>query len=120
MKNKYLHILTATILVVLLALLVDPFMLWMPPMAAMAALLLAAVLLCAWAGFVMFEGALDEREALHRMHAGRFAYLSGIGVLTLALVVQGLSHHIDVWVAFALAAMVVTKLGARLYTQQNQ
>ena len=115
MKNNIFPILTALALVVLLTLLTDPFMLWMPPMAAMAALLGATVLLGAWAGLVMYEKVGDEREREHRMHADRFAYLFGIAILTAALVVQGLSHHIDLWVALALGSMVVAKLVARLY-----
>lgn len=116
MKSNTLQIGFALILVGLLVLLSDPFMLWMPPMVAMVALLSLAVLMCAWLGFVMKEQAQDEREALNRMHAGRVAYLSGAGVLTLALVVQGfVEHHIDPWIAGALGAMVLAKLAARAY-----
>lgn len=120
MKNNIFHIITALVLVVLLVLLTDPFMLWMPPMAAMVALLLVAVLMCVWAGFVMHERVTDEREAVHRMHAGRVAYLSGIAVLTVALIVQGFAHVLDSWIAGALAVMVVAKLGARLYADHYQ
>ena len=111
---------TAGILVLFLVLLVDPFMLWMPPMAAMGVLLATAVLLCIWAGFIMYEKVVDERESLHRMHAGRFAYLAGIAILTLALVVQGLSHHIDPWIALALGVMVTVKLGTRIFADIYQ
>ena len=117
MKNNLFHIVTAGILVLFLVLLVDPFMLWMPPMAAMGVLLSTAVLLCIWAGFIMYEKVADERESLHRMHAGRFAYLAGIAILTLALVVQGFSHHIDPWIALTLGVMVIVKLGARMFTE---
>jgi putative flippase GtrA len=118
MANKLFHITTAIILVVLLVLLSDPFMLWMPEQAQMAALLGAAILACLWAGFVMYENAADEREVLHKMHAGRIAYLSGIAILTLALIFQGLAHEIDPWVSAALAAMVISKLVARLYLER--
>jgi hypothetical protein len=114
-KGFFVHIGVALALVVSLVLLTDPFMYWMPPMAAMGVLVLAAVLLCIWAGFVMYEGAVDEREAVHRMHAGRIAYLSGIGMLTLALLVQGINHTIDPWVAATLVGMVLSKIGARLF-----
>lgn len=106
------------VLVGLLTLLSDPFMLWMPAEAQMAALLGAAVLACVWAGFVMYERSHDEREALHKMHAGRIAYLSGIAVLTVALIVQGFNHAIDPWISAALGAMVVSKLMARFYTER--
>lgn len=118
MANKLFHIGTAVVLVGLLTLLSDPFMLWMPAEAQMAVLLGAAVLACVWAGFVMYERSTDEREALHKMHAGRVAYLSGIAVLTVALIVQGFAHSIDPWISVALGVMVVSKLIARFYTEQ--
>lgn len=93
---------------------------WMPPMGAMVALLVAAVLLVLFAGFVMQENGGDERDLLHRLNAGRIAYLSGIGVLTTALVVQGFQHAIDPWVLFALGAMVVAKAVAHYYSDRYQ
>jgi hypothetical protein len=116
MKNNF-SLTVAVLLAVSLLLLTDPFMLWMPPMAAMGALLVAAVLLAVWVGFVIRETAADEREALHRMNAGRAGYLAGLAVLTCALVVQGLSHHIDPWIAGALIAMVFAKLIVRARTE---
>ncbi len=118
MQNKLSFIGTAVVLLILLVLLTDPFMLWMPMGAQLAVLLGAAVFACVWAGFVLYERANDEREALHTMHAGRTAYLSGIAVLTLALVFQGLAHAIDPWISAALAVMVISKLAARLYSEQ--
>ena len=120
MENKSVQISVALALVVFLGLLTDPFMLWMPPMAGMALLLCATALLCVWGGFVMHEKAHDEREIIHRMYAGRSAYLSGIAVLTCALIVQGLVHHIDPWVALALGVMVVSKLVSRFYSDKYQ
>ena len=119
MKHNFTHMVTALLLVVLLVLLTDPFMLWMPALGAMALLLCATILVCVWAGFVMYEKAGDERETMHRMHAGRVAYLAGIAVLTLALVVQGLSHHIDPWIAGALGMMVLAKLIARIFFEER-
>ncbi len=120
MTNKIFHIATAVTLVVLLILLTDPFMLWMPAQAQMPALLGAAVLVCLWAGFVMYEQANDEREVVHKMQAGRVAYLAGIAVLTIALIYQGFHHAIDPWVTAALGVMVVSKLGARLFSEYTQ
>ena len=116
MQNKLSYLITAVVLVVLLVLLTDPFMLWMPMGAQLTVLLAAAVLACVWAGFVLYERASDEREMLHTLHAGRVAYLSGIAVLTVALIYQGFAHAIDPWITLALGVMVVAKLIARLYT----
>lgn len=118
MKNNVLRIVVALAFVGLLILLTDPFMLWMPEAGLMAVLIAAAALMCVWAGFVMYEKAGDEREEAHRMEAGRAAYLSGIAVLTIALVAQGLAHDIDPWISAALAVMVLVKLGVRLYSDR--
>ncbi|OGY98657.1 MAG: hypothetical protein A2855_01340 [Candidatus Liptonbacteria bacterium RIFCSPHIGHO2_01_FULL_57_28] len=118
MKNNILSIAIALAFVALLILLTDPFMAWMPPAGLAAVLLAVAVLMCAWIGFIIYERAGDEREEAHRMQAGRAAYLSGIAVLTVALVVQGLAHDIDPWISGALAAMVLVKLAARLYSER--
>jgi hypothetical protein len=109
----------ALALVISLILLVDPFMYWMPPFAGMIALVAATALLCVFAGFVMLERAVDEREAMHRMNAGRVAYLSGIAVLTAALLFQGLTDMVDPWIAGALGAMVIAKLIARVFFESN-
>ena len=59
----------------------------------------------------------DERENLHRLQAGRAAYIAGIAVLTAALLWQGfIGHHVDPWIAVALGAMVFAKLLTGLYT----
>lgn len=118
MTNGVFKIIVAATVVALLVLLTDPFMLFMPPMVAMLVLLGATVLLLVWVGLVMNERASDEREAMHRMHAGRIAYLSGVGVLTLALLVQGLQHNIDPWIAGALTVMVLVKLATHFYTSR--
>ena len=118
MANKFFHICIAVVLVGLLTLLSDPFMLWMPAPAQMAALLGVATLACIWAGFVMYERISDERDAIHRMIAGRTAYLSGIAVLTVALVAQGFAHDIDPWISIALGVMVVVKLASRFYSDK--
>lgn len=121
MKHNALFIGVALALVALLILLTDPFMLWMPAMAAMLALLTLTVLICVWSAFILREEMRDEREILHRMHAGRIAYLSGTSILTLALVAQALiDHHIDPWIGAALAVMVISKLGARIYVDAHE
>jgi hypothetical protein len=117
MKNNYVHIAIAASFILLLVLLCDPFMVWMPAPAQMTVILAAAVLAALWSGFVMYERAHDERDSLHMMRAGRAAYLSGIFILTLALLVQGFEHDLDGWVLLALGAMVTAKLAVRLYDE---
>jgi hypothetical protein len=108
----------ATVLLILLVLLGNPFMFWMPSMLTMCLLLIATLLVLVYAGFVLKEKGGDERELQHRMLAGRAAYLTGIGVLALALLVQGLSHQIDPWIPGALALMVLAKIVARIWSNK--
>ncbi len=117
MNKNYLHISVAGVLAFFLLTLADLVPFWMPMMGEMTALLLVVILLLVWAGFVMQETAHDEREVLLKMKSGRVAYLSGLGVLMLALIVQGFAHAIDSWIAIALAVMVVSKLVSRLYLE---
>jgi hypothetical protein len=118
--KNILRIVTVLALVGLLVLLADPFMAWMPEAGLMAILLVSAALVCVWAGLILHERAADEREEAHRSQAGRAAYLAGVAVLTIGMVVQGLAHDIDPWVPGALAAMVSAKLIARFYADNNR
>ncbi len=116
--NRPIHIVIAGLLIVVLLALGDALPFWMPNMDQMLALTIAAVLIVLWAGFVMLEKGGDERELSHRMNAGRVAYLAGLGVLAVGLVVEGFAHAIDPWLLIALGVMVVAKLGARFYSDR--
>ena len=117
MNKTYLQIIVAIVLSFFLCVLADLVPFWMPMMGEMTALLIVVILLIAWAGFVMQETTQDEREVLLKMKAGRVAYLSGLAVLLLALIIQGFAHAIDPWIAISLAVMVLAKLGSRLYLE---
>lgn len=92
---------------------------WMPMMGEMIALLVVTVLLLVWAGLVVSESADDEREVYIKSQSGRVAYVAGLFVLVVALVVQGMAHTIDPWIPVALAVMVSAKLLARLYLDRQ-
>jgi hypothetical protein len=116
MKNNLLLGIVVLIIVALLVSLADPFMLLMPASFVMMALVVASVLVCVFAGFVLREKAGDEREALHRLTAGRIAYLAGLAVLALGVLCEGIrAHHVDPWLLIALGVMIVAKLATRLY-----
>jgi ABC-type nickel/cobalt efflux system permease component RcnA len=70
-----------------------------------------------FAGFILKEKALDERENIHILKAGRLSYLVGVGTLILGVIVQGFNHEIDPWLVLALCAMVFSKLISRIYSQ---
>ncbi len=112
---KILELLIVIILLFLLTLIGNPFMFWMPSMVMVSSLVIIAALVFTWACFMVSETASDEREELHRSHASRAAYLSAAAVLTLALIYQGLTNHIDFWIPLTLAVMILAKLITRFY-----
>ena len=117
MKNKLPKLFLVFIICALALSLTDPFMWLMPTMTQMIVLLLLTLCVGVWSGFVLTEQGNDERELVHRMNAGRIAYLAGLAIATLALLVQGITHHIDPWIACIVAVMVSAKLLTRLYEE---
>lgn len=109
----------SVILIVLIVLFLDPFMLWMP--AEVVYMLVGALIVffVLFAGLIWKERALDEREQLHKMIAGRVGYLIGTGVLVLGLIVQTFASHPDPWLVVALGAMVIGKLLGLLYSRSR-
>lgn len=100
------EVIIAALLVVLSALLWNPF--WMP-MGAVFVVLILFVLLCGgFIGFIWHERGGDERDVLIRHVASRFAYLSGAVILAVGIIYQTLiQHSVDKWL---LAAFIITVL----------
>ncbi len=112
MKNNSFikEVVVSIILMALAAFIVNPTHIWMPDSMAMMIILVLLIVFGVLASFVWRERARDEREGLHRMHASRAAYLAGSGVLVLGIAIQGLRHDVDLWLVFALGAMILAKL----------
>lgn len=115
MKNNILPVFVTIGALVCLFLLTDPFMVLMTTSSQMMLLLVASLFLAAIVAFVITEKADDEREHLHRLEAGRVGYGAGLSILILALIIQGLAHHIDLWISATIAVMLISKFGIRLY-----
>jgi hypothetical protein len=101
-----------------LVLLMDPFMYWMPEGYIFWMLLVAAATAVVWVGLVSFELPRDEREVLQTHIAARAAYISGVVMLTAALVYQGYHMMFNPWIPATLIVMLVVKLGVRLYAER--
>jgi hypothetical protein len=120
MKNNFIQeIIVATILIILLILLVNPFGFWMPDMVHMMMLAAALVVFAVFAAFILREKVTDERDSVHRMLAGRSAFLAGSTVLVVAICIQSFNHSIDIWLVFTLIVMILAKIGARVYSDRN-
>ncbi len=96
--------------IVLLALKLDPLDLLMPNKVQMSILALLVAAAGLYAGILFRQKARDEREALHLYRASRFAYVAGVALLVLAIVVQSFQGGTDRWLFYILAGMVLVKL----------
>ncbi|MBI3573991.1 hypothetical protein HY090_02990 [Candidatus Kaiserbacteria bacterium] len=118
-KNDLKQTITAGGLVLLLILILNPYHFWMPTMAHMTLLGAAVVAFGLFASFMLRENAADERDGVHRMLAGRAAFLSGVGLLTIAIIYQSYTNTLDVWLVATLVVMILAKIGVRFYTDRN-
>ena len=120
MKNKFLtEISISTILIILLALLLDPFKILMTTQVQMMMIALILIIFVSFSIFVWKEKSRDEREQLHKQIASRFAYLSGASVLILAIIYQTFKHTLDPWIVIALIIMILAKIGGSLYANNK-
>ena len=107
----------STILIVLVLLLLNPLHFWMPSAMVMAIIAGLIIVFALFAVFVWKERAGDERDELHRMFAGRLAFLAGTGVLVAAIALQSLQHAVDPWLIVTLAVMILAKIAGLAYSQ---
>lgn len=120
--KKYKNILDAVLLLGLAAMClfaIAPKKFVMPTSLQM---LLLAVVIGLIASFLLVlwrENPDDEREMHNQNLASRAAYIVGVIVLIIALLVQSINHHIDPSVPTALFAMIATKVIVQRYRDGN-
>lgn len=123
MKNNSKNIISEAIVTVGLVgvavLLLNPFHFWMPDMMVTSMLAIILVLFAIFASFILREKIIDERDSQHRTLAGRNAFLVGSAALIFGIIVQGSSHSVDQWLVISLIAMIVTKIGTRMWSDRN-
>ena len=116
MKNNLLQeIFVSLVLIVLLVLFLNPFGLWMPTALLMMMVLGFVVMFALFASFIWKENVRDEREGLHKMMAGRIAFLSGTALLVIGIIVQSFKHELDFWLVLALGTMILAKIIGLIY-----
>lgn len=120
MKNSIiLEVVLSVGLVSLGVLVLNPFEIWMPDLLMFCMAAIGLVVFGFLGTYILHEHARDERDMNERSLAGRLAFLAGSGVLLLAILVQGYMHEVDPWLVLALAAMLFTKIGVRLYREAS-
>jgi hypothetical protein len=106
-------------LLVLLYIIFNPFSWFMPGYMIMGFLVGAVVLYIVFATFLWKESKGDEREQYHQLFADRIAYLVGSATLLIGIIVSELAHELDSWLIFALAIMVIAKVGGLIYSKRK-
>jgi len=109
------EIIAALVLILLVGALLNPFGWFMPSPVVMMLILGLVVVFILFTAFVWKERARDERELLHRTIAGRVAFLSGVSVLVLGIIIEGLNHNVDVWLVLTLTVMIFAKIITSIY-----
>jgi len=117
--KKHSEIVIGLLFLITMFLCLDPFDWYMPSMAQMLFLVILVVVFAIFSVFIWREGKGDEREMMHRMLAGRFAFLAGMAVLIIAIVIQSLEHQLDHWLVITLGVMVIAKIVGLLYGQKR-
>lgn len=119
MQNNFFQeiIIISSILIILLILFLNPFNFWMPNALLVMMIVGLVVLFALFASFIWRENAHDERESLHRMMAGRIAFIAGSGALVLGIIMQSLQHNLDPWLLFILGVMVLAKISGLIYSK---
>jgi len=115
-KNTYIQVVSAVVVLALSALLLNPFHFWMPGMTQMAMLGGLLIAFAVLSVFLLQEHAHDEREATHRMLAGRVAFFIGSLILVIGIAVESMHGTPNVWLVLSLAGMILGKVAARFYS----
>ena len=117
MKNSLLQeISVSVVLVILLVLFLNPFGFWMPPVLLMMMVFGLVVMFALFASFIWRENSRDEREDLHKMMAGRIAFLAGTASLVIGIIVQSIRHELDFLLVYTLGIMILAKIFGLMYS----
>lgn len=122
MKDASLRaeIVVSLLMIGLLVVFLNPFNILMTPMVAAT---IIAGLIATFALFAVFfwhEQSRDEREHIHRLTAGRIAFLTGTSLLVLGIVYQTTQHTLDPWLVATLGVMIIAKLAGIVYARLKQ
>ena len=116
MKNNFLQeVSVSLVLIVLLVLFLNPFGFWMPTIFLMMMVLGLVVTFSLFSSFIWRENSRDEREGLHKMMAGRIAFLVGTALLVVGIIIQSFRHELDFWLVLTLVTMILAKIIGLIY-----
>ena len=115
--NFWQEIIISLIIIAFLIFFLNPFNFLMPTALLMTMVLGLAVVFALFASFIWREKGRDEREDFHKMFAGRFAFIAGMGTLVLGIIIQSFKHNLDIWLILTLGAMILAKIAGLIYSR---
>lgn len=108
---RYTNEIALTILIlILLVFLWNPWSLWMPSQLNYMVTAALAVVVLLYAGLVLKEKPVDEREEKILAQAGRFGFLAGVFIISIGIIYQTITSKPDIFLIGALAVMVLVKI----------
>lgn len=117
--NLLREFLVGFITIIAALLFLNPFGILMPNTLAMMIIGIFIIAFILFSIFIWREGSKDEREAAHKMFAGRAAFLAGSGVMVLGIIIQSFEHKVDPWLVLGLTIMIVAKTAVLIYSKKN-
>jgi len=91
------------------------------PMAYVLCYVVVVVMFAVFMYSILKRTDRDEREHHHHTVAAESGYIVGAVALLIGIAYQTLSiHQVDDWLFVALIAMLVTRLGVRIYLDKKQ
>lgn len=115
MKNNIGEIIISIVLLGLLFIFVNPMAFTMPTQMHSVMEPSLVLLFVIFTAVIWREQRGDEREALHKYIAARFAYFAGITALIFAILLQSLHHRLDPWLVIAVGVMLFAKILGLIY-----
>lgn len=120
MQKDTIEVIMAGILLILSILVINPGGIWMPDMLAMCIAGIALVVFASFAIFIWRAKSKDERERLHTLLAGQYAFLLGAAVVCIGLVIQSIRHEVDPWLAAVLTVMMLTRVASFMWARRKK
>lgn len=115
-----LEIISAVIIGILLLFISNPFKMSMREEVYMASLSLFGIFILASAIFFLKLKVKDERDYLNKMIASRISFIITYVLLSLAVIVQSLSHSLDPWIIYISFTMIFAQLAVLIYLQRKK
>jgi len=118
--TPFLEIILAVTIGIILLFISNPFKMSMKGEVYMVSLSLFGIFILVSAILFLKFKVKDERDYLNKMIASRISFIITYLLLSLAIIIQGLSHSLDYWIIYIFSVMLFIKLVVLIYLQRKK